>query len=85
MDRIFKGSDFGIIPGTDIAAALNELLAATATKDGNKVAGYFFRWGEYAKARRLLAEREGNGGAANVPADRYAHYAPPPCGDIATR
>lgn len=32
MDRIFKGSDFGIIPGTDIAAALNELLAATATK-----------------------------------------------------
>lgn len=36
MDRIFKGSDFGIIPGTDIAAALNELLAATATKDGNK-------------------------------------------------
>ena len=32
MDRIFKGSDFGIIPDTDIAAALNELLAATATK-----------------------------------------------------
>lgn len=85
MDRIFKGSDFGIIPGTDIAAALNELLAATATKDGNKAAGYFFRWGEYAKARRLLAEWEGNGGEANVLTDCYAEYAALACGEKPTR